>query len=108
MAQSSRAVVQSLKRNLFTAFVLATCLSAWPKTGDATGGDGAVDGNGSACCPCDCNADVIVTVDEIVRAVNAALNGGVDCRSGSCFEPGPITVDYIIMCINSALTGCTA
>lgn len=60
--------------------------------------------------PCvgDCNGDLAVTVDEIVKMVNIAL-GGLDiseCPAGDRDDSGTITVDEIVQAVNNALTGC--
>jgi hypothetical protein len=58
-------------------------------------------------CPGDLNGDGTVTIDEIVRAVNAALNS---CTADPC--PGDlngdhvVTIDEIVTAIGAALQGC--
>ena len=64
-------------------------------------------------CAGDCNRDRAVTVDEIVRMVNIALNGdtspsicpGSDqwCSSGPVLGIG---ITCVIDAVNNALTGC--
>jgi hypothetical protein len=62
---------------------------------------------GAAACPGDLNGDGTVTINEIITAVNAALNG---CAADPC--PGDlngdqvVTVDEIIKAVNAALQGC--
>lgn len=105
MTCSSRPGHRRYRKLRWSGAVLAALLGIGPTVSRAVCGDGTIEGS-SLCCPCDCNRDFSVTVDEIVRAVTAALTGGVDCRDEPCFLEGPITVDYIITCINAALTGC--
>ena len=58
-------------------------------------------------CPGDLNGDGSVTVNEIVTAVNALLNG---CAAGPC--PGDlngdnmVTVDEVVKAVSAALGGC--
>jgi len=59
-------------------------------------------------CPGDCNADGLVTVDELVKGVNIAL--GIlpldDCAAFDTDGSGTVTVDELIKGVNAALTGC--
>ncbi len=63
----------SLHRSLLLGSVIVCCIVAR-------------DAHAASCCPGDVNNDHVVTVDEIVLAVNAALNGcatvPVPCQSG--------------------------
>jgi len=64
----------------------------------------------SALCPGDLNGDGETTVDEIVTAVNAALNGctgTVSSCPGDLNGDGATTVDEIVAVVNAALNGCT-
>lgn len=59
-------------------------------------------------CVGDCNRDGVVTVDEIIFAVQMALHGhGVDgCLPIDSNRDGLVTVDEILQGVQSALTGC--
>lgn len=61
-------------------------------------------------CPGDCNGSGDVTVDEIVRGVNVALNGFTDppCPALDSDDNGSVTVDDLVRAINTALNGCVA
>jgi hypothetical protein len=71
-------------------------------TPTATGGTGPCECVGD----CDCNREV--TVDEILKMVNIALNLAniTLCEAGDPSGEGEVTVDEILMAINSALSGC--
>jgi hypothetical protein len=51
----------------------------------------------TSCCPGDVNGDHVVTIDEILHAVNAALNGcasvPVPCQGGALLSTGQIQCD---------------
>lgn len=59
-------------------------------------------------CVGDCGGDGAVSVDEIIRLVTLALDGGpVDsCPAGDSDGDGTITVDEIVAAVTFALTGC--
>lgn len=59
-------------------------------------------------CPGDLNGDGETTVDEIVAAVNAALNGCATTTAcpGDQNGDGETTVDEIVAGVNAALNGC--
>lgn len=61
-----------------------------------------------AYCDGDCNGDRLVTVDELVRAVNVALDQIVpaECIAADRNDDGSITVDEIIAAAGSAQNGC--
>ncbi len=60
-------------------------------------------------CAGDCDLDRIVTVDEIVRLVTAALNGGIGgCAAGDVDQNQTVSVDEILKALTSALFGCVA
>ena len=67
-----------------------------------TGGTGPCDCVGD----CDCNREV--TVDEILKMVNIALNLAniTVCEAGDPSRDGEVTVDEIIMAVNNALSSC--
>jgi hypothetical protein len=50
----------------------------------------------------------MVTVDELVRAVNAALGSSFvhDCPAADVNADGQVTIDELIKAVNVALTGC--
>ncbi|HYD49355.1 MAG TPA: hypothetical protein VEB21_13450, partial [Terriglobales bacterium] len=57
-------------------------------------------------CRCDCTGDGAVTVDELVLLANAALGGGLSCRSADADGSGDLAVDEVISCVQLALEGC--
>lgn len=59
-------------------------------------------------CAGDCGSDFGVTVDEIVAAVNVALelSGVTGCRSADVDGDGRVTIDEIVAAVRSALDGC--
>ncbi len=59
-------------------------------------------------CAGDCNADLQVSIDEIITGVNIALNSEpLDrCRAADMSMDGRVTVDEIIAAINTALLDC--
>ncbi|HYD47069.1 MAG TPA: hypothetical protein VEB21_01910 [Terriglobales bacterium] len=61
-------------------------------------------------CDGDCNGDGLVTVDEIVSAVAAAIDGGDEhrCQAADRDLSGGVTVDEIVAGITAALLGCIA
>lgn len=61
-----------------------------------------------AACVGDCNVDAAVSVDEVVRLVTLALDGGSveTCAAGDANADGAITVDEIVTAVSYALTGC--
>ncbi len=61
-----------------------------------------------ALCVGDCNNDGMVTVDELLTAVNIALgvlppNG---CPALDTNQDGALTVDRLLVAVNNAITGC--
>ncbi len=51
----------------------------------------------------DCNADLVVSIDELVRSVGIALGGAVtDCLRADVNEDGALTVDEIVKAVRSA------
>ena len=63
-----------------------------------------------AACPGDCNNDGEVTIEEIIRGVNIALelSSLSTCSSFDLDGNGAVTVDEIIRGVNAALFGCSA
>jgi hypothetical protein len=61
-------------------------------------------------CTGDCNGDREVTIDEIVRGVNMALDTlpVSNCVSFDQSGDGAVTVDEIVAAVNAALGGCPA
>jgi hypothetical protein len=62
-----------------------------------------------AACAGDCNGDRMVTIDELITMVDAAL-GTLDasvCPAGDLDGNGAISIAEIVTAINRALTGCT-
>lgn len=87
--------------------ILGGLLGVCPSFAGAICGDGTFDG--VACgCPCDCNGDSIVTVDEVLTAINIALGGTPIGACTAADRDGNLTttVDEIVTCINTALNGC--
>ncbi len=62
----------------------------------------------STVCAGDCNNDRDVTIDELLRMVNVALElqSLAACTPGDTNHDGTITVDEIIAAVNRALSGC--
>lgn len=63
----------------------------------------------TAACPGDCDGSLIVTIDELVRAVNIALDAqSVDaCPPADIDRGGGVTVDELVRAVNAALRGCS-
>ncbi|MFI5367285.1 MAG: dockerin type I domain-containing protein [Candidatus Binatia bacterium] len=60
-------------------------------------------------CSGDCNQDGVVTVDELLRAVNIALGNGTstECPAADVNGDGEVTVDELLKAVNAALDGCS-
>jgi hypothetical protein len=60
--------------------------------------------------PCvgDCNHDLKVTIDEIIKGVNIALGSLAPgaCPAFDCHGNGQVTVDCLVRAVNAALNGC--
>jgi Tol biopolymer transport system component len=68
---------------------------------------------GNPPCVGDCNGDGQVTVDDLIRMINIALelaplcpNGGLGCLAGDANCDCRITVDEIVRAVQNALQGC--
>ena len=63
---------------------------------------------GGGVCAGDCNGDGLVTVDELVRAVNIALgSAALDvCRASDVDADGSVGIDELVRAVNAALQGC--
>jgi len=61
-------------------------------------------------CPVDCNGDAQVSIDELVLAVQLALDGGdlSRCAAADVDSSGAITVDELVAGVEAALNGCAA
>ena len=59
-------------------------------------------------CPCDCNGDGAVAVDEMLKAVTVALGAASTsiCPIGAESGGSPFDVTYLVGCIDGALNGC--
>lgn len=59
-------------------------------------------------CTGDCNRDLTVTVDEVIRGVNLALGtGSLDgCPEFDADGSGSVTVDEVVAAVNNGLNGC--
>jgi hypothetical protein len=59
-------------------------------------------------CVGDCNGNGVVTVDEILKMVNIALESApvLECTAGDADHNGQITVNEIIAAVDDALTQC--
>jgi hypothetical protein len=64
--------------------------------------------SGADACAGDCNGDGMVTVDELVRAVNIALgSAALDvCRASDGDADGSVGIDELVRAVNGALQGC--
>jgi hypothetical protein len=62
----------------------------------------------SPSCVGDCNGTHIVTIDELIRAVNIALGlGDIEtCRAADANGNGVVEINELITAVNHALTGC--
>lgn len=63
---------------------------------------------GSAVCAGDCNGDAHVTVDELLRGLQIALEvtATTDCRSADTAPDGVVRVDEVVSAVDRALHGC--
>ena len=61
-------------------------------------------------CAGDCNLNGIVTIDELVRAVNVALGSASidECEDIDVNRDGEVTIDELVRAVSAALTGCPA
>jgi hypothetical protein len=61
-------------------------------------------------CPCDCNTDGFVRVDELVRGVNIAVGraAATICPAADLDRSGAVAVNELVRCVGSALDGCDA
>ena len=57
-------------------------------------------------CPGDCNGDGVVSVDELVRGVAAALGSGPVCRALDIDGDGAISIAELVAAVEAALKGC--
>jgi len=59
-------------------------------------------------CVGDCGAAGEVTIDDLLRLVNIALDNAPlsDCTAGDANGDGEITIDEILTAVNNALNGC--
>jgi len=62
----------------------------------------------SGVCPCDCNGDHEVSVDELIQAVNIALARFpiFGCRAADYEVDGGVTIAELISGVRRALMGC--
>lgn len=65
---------------------------------------------GSAACPGDCGGDGTVSVDELILAVNIALDlqPAARCPLADVDTDGDVTVEELVTAVNRALSGCAA
>jgi hypothetical protein len=85
---------------LLPATPTATLPTAPPATPSATPGSGT--------CAGDCNANGMVNVDELVRAVNIALGiADVDvCTPVDGDDNGAVSISELLRAVNASLNGC--
>ena len=59
-------------------------------------------------CIGDCNGDTFVTINELIKMVNIALNNAdvSTCVAGDANHDTQITINEIIMAVNNTLNGC--
>jgi hypothetical protein len=63
---------------------------------------------GAQCCG-DCGGDGTVAINDLITAVNNALNGcSAQPCCGDCGGDGEVTINDLIVAVNNALNGCTA
>jgi Ca2+-binding EF-hand superfamily protein len=60
-------------------------------------------------CPGDCDGSTTVSIDELVRAVNIALDAELPdaCPPADIDHSGRVTVDELVRAVNAALRGCS-
>ena len=65
---------------------------------------------GARQCPGDCNGDGVVTIDELISAVNIALDNSTvaGCPNADSDADGSVTIDEIIAAVDNALNRCPA
>jgi hypothetical protein len=59
-------------------------------------------------CPGDCNGDGIVSINELILAVNIS-SGSIPlsaCSAADRDRNGSVTIDELIAAVNDALNGC--
>lgn len=59
-------------------------------------------------CPGDCSGDGVVTVNELVGGVGAALGTAEACAALDVDGDGTVSISELVAAVNSALNGCTA
>lgn len=85
----------------------ATRPPATPTT-TATATATATTPTGSGHCPGDCGGNGLVTVDELLKAVNIALGtlGVTSCPAVDGDGNGSVTIAELLQAVNAALSGC--
>src|SRR5262249_4578515 len=60
-------------------------------------------------CPGDCNSNGSVTIDELIKGVNIALENApvAACAAFDTNHNRAVTVDELVRAVSSALSGCT-
>src|SRR5262245_19639567 len=65
-------------------------------------------GEAAAQCCGDCSGDGNVTINDLITAVNNALNGcAAEPCCGDCSGDGEVTINDLITAVNNALHGCS-
>jgi len=90
---------------IFIGFLVGQASAATLPTADINGFTATESGNG---CAGDCNASGMVTVNELLRLVNASLHDGdpEGCASADLNVDGRIAIDEILTAVSRALRGC--
>ena len=59
-------------------------------------------------CVGDCDGNGAVTIEELIRGVNIALNGGgvAACPSIDRSQDGTVSIDELVAAVNAALGSC--
>jgi len=62
----------------------------------------------AAACVGDCNGNLVVTIDALIRAVNIALGATAldTCRAADQNHDGSVTINELIAAVNNALNAC--
>jgi hypothetical protein len=82
--------------------------AAWDGSTDSNLGRVSVAVSGVAACSGDCNADRIVTVDELIRGVNIALGSLPmdNCPALDANGDGQVAINELLIAVYATLNGC--
>ena len=82
--------------------------AAWDGSTDSNLGTVSVAVSGVATCRGDCNADGVVSIDELIRGTNIVVGNlpANACPSLDTNGDGQVMVNELVAAVNAALTGC--